>query len=74
MLPRLRDELGVSRRDAKAFLDHFDSAGLMLRRPDNTRPARRAALNGPRHRQFHPDIWYLCPAAIIYIRSREHLK
>jgi selenocysteine-specific elongation factor len=41
-LPRLRDALGVSRRDAKAFLDHFDSSGLTLRRPDDTRVLRAA--------------------------------
>lgn len=39
-LPRLRDELGVSRADAKAFLDHFDSTGLTLRRHDDARVAR----------------------------------
>jgi selenocysteine-specific elongation factor len=39
-LPTLRDELGVSRRDAKAFLDHFDSTGVTLRHPDNTRTLR----------------------------------
>jgi selenocysteine-specific elongation factor len=39
-LPRLRDELGVSRRDAKAFLDHFDGKGMTLRRPDDTRILR----------------------------------
>jgi selenocysteine-specific elongation factor len=40
-LPRLRDELGVSRADAKAFLDYFDSTGLTLRRADDTRTLRR---------------------------------
>ncbi len=40
-LARLRDELGVSRADAKAFLDYFDSAGLTLRRADDTRTLRR---------------------------------
>ena len=39
-LPRLRDELGVSRADAKAFLDYSDSAGLTLRRDDDTRILR----------------------------------
>jgi selenocysteine-specific elongation factor len=39
-LPQLRDQLGVSRRDAKAFLDYFDSAGLTLRRADDTRTLR----------------------------------
>jgi selenocysteine-specific elongation factor len=39
-LPGMRDALGVSRRDAKAFLDHFDSTGLTLRRPDDTRILR----------------------------------
>jgi selenocysteine-specific elongation factor len=39
-LPRLRDELGVSRADAKAFLDYFDSSGLTLRRDDDTRVLR----------------------------------
>ena len=39
-LPRLRDELGVSRADAKAFLDYFDSTGLTLRRHDNIRILR----------------------------------
>jgi selenocysteine-specific elongation factor len=39
-LPRLRDELGVSRADAKAFLDYFDSAGVTLRRHDDTRILR----------------------------------
>jgi selenocysteine-specific elongation factor len=41
-LPRLRDELGVSRRDAKAFLDHFDQTGLTIRHRDDTRTLRRA--------------------------------
>ncbi|HXA54519.1 MAG TPA: selenocysteine-specific translation elongation factor [Solirubrobacteraceae bacterium] len=40
-LPRLRDELGVSRADAKAFLDYFDSTGLTRRRADDTRTLRR---------------------------------
>jgi selenocysteine-specific elongation factor len=39
-LPRLRDELGISRADAKAFLDYFDSTGLTLRRHDNIRILR----------------------------------
>jgi selenocysteine-specific elongation factor len=39
-LPRLRDELGVSRADAKAFLDYFDTTGLTLRRHDDTRVLR----------------------------------
>ena len=39
-LPRLRDALGVSRADAKAFLDYFDSTGLTLRRHDDTRVLR----------------------------------
>ena len=39
-LPRLRDELGVSRAHAKAFLDYFDSSGLTLRRHDDTRVLR----------------------------------
>jgi len=39
-LPRLRDELGVSRADAKAFLDYFDSTRLTLRRDDDTRVLR----------------------------------
>ncbi|HZL49062.1 MAG TPA: SelB C-terminal domain-containing protein, partial [Solirubrobacteraceae bacterium] len=39
-LPRLRDELGASRADAKAFLDYFDSTGLTLRRHDNIRILR----------------------------------
>jgi selenocysteine-specific elongation factor len=39
-LPRLRDELGVSRADAKAFLDYFDSTGLTLRRHDDARVLR----------------------------------
>jgi selenocysteine-specific elongation factor len=41
-LPRLRNELGVSRADARAFLDYFDSAGLTLRRLDDTRVLRRS--------------------------------
>jgi len=43
-LARLRDELGVSRADAKAYLDYFDSSRLTLRRIDNTRVLR--ALRG----------------------------
>lgn len=42
-LPELRDRLGVSRAQAKAFLDHFDTAGVTLRRADDTRVLRRSA-------------------------------
>ena len=40
-LPGLRDRLGVSRRQAKAFLDYFDAVGLTRRRADDTRVLRR---------------------------------
>lgn len=39
-LPALRDRLGVSRREAKAFLDYFDAVGLTRRRADDTRVLR----------------------------------
>jgi hypothetical protein len=42
-LPGLRDRLGVSRRQAKAFLDYFDAVGLTRRRADDTRVLRRRA-------------------------------
>ncbi|MGH2894725.1 MAG: SelB C-terminal domain-containing protein, partial [Solirubrobacteraceae bacterium] len=42
-LPGLRDRLGVSRREAKAFLDYFDGIGVTRRRADDTRVLRRAA-------------------------------
>jgi selenocysteine-specific translation elongation factor len=40
-LPGLRDHLGVSRREAKAILDHFDRDRVTLRRADDTRILRR---------------------------------
>ena len=40
-LPELRDRLAVSRDQAKAFLDYFDSIALTRRRPDDTRVLRR---------------------------------
>ncbi len=40
-LPELRDRLSVSRNQAKAFLDYFDSIALTRRRPDDTRVLRR---------------------------------
>ncbi len=45
-LPGLRDRLGVSRREAKAYLDYFDAIGTTLRRADDTRVLRRAAPRG----------------------------
>ena len=42
-LPGLRDRLGVSRRQAKAFLDYFDAVGVTRRRADDTRVLRRRA-------------------------------
>jgi selenocysteine-specific elongation factor len=68
-LPALRDRLGVSRADAKAFLDYFDSAGVTLRRADDARVLRRRALTdrprsgvdrpgapgAERDRQGHPE-------------------
>lgn len=41
-LPELRDRLSVSRNQAKAFLDYFDSIALTRRRADDTRVLRRA--------------------------------
>ena len=43
-LPGLRDRLGVSRREAKAFLDYFDQIGVTRRRADDTRVLRRGAV------------------------------
>lgn len=43
-LPGLRDRLGVSRREAKAFLDYFDEIGLTRRRADDTRVLRRGTV------------------------------
>jgi selenocysteine-specific elongation factor len=42
-LPGLRDRLGVSRREAKAFLDYFDQIGVTRRRADDTRVLRHGA-------------------------------
>lgn len=42
-LPQLRDRLGGSRNQAKAFLDYFDGVGITVRRPDDRRVLRRAA-------------------------------
>jgi selenocysteine-specific elongation factor len=42
-LPGLRDRLGVSRREAKAYLDYFDEIGVTRRRADDTRVLRRVA-------------------------------
>ena len=39
-LPQLRDRLGGSRSQAKAFLDYFDGSGLTVRRPDDRRVLR----------------------------------
>lgn len=47
-LPALRDRLGVSRAEAKAFLDYFDRAGVTLRRADDTRVLRRRTRDRPR--------------------------
>jgi selenocysteine-specific elongation factor len=47
-LPALRDRLGGSRADAKAFLDYFDNAGVTLRRADDSRVLRRTARDRPR--------------------------
>jgi hypothetical protein len=43
-LPGLRDGLGISRREAKAFLDYFDAIGVTRRRADDTRVLRRGAV------------------------------
>jgi selenocysteine-specific elongation factor len=40
-LAQLRDELHTSRKFAQALLEHFDSAHVTLRRPDNSRVLRR---------------------------------
>jgi selenocysteine-specific elongation factor len=40
-LPQLRNKLGGSRADAKAFLDYFDGIGLTRRRADDARVLRR---------------------------------
>lgn len=42
-LPGLRDRLGTSRREAKAFLDFFDQIGVTRRRADDTRVLRHGA-------------------------------
>ena len=42
-LPRLRDELGTSRKFAQALLEHLDGARVTLRRPDDSRVLRRRA-------------------------------
>jgi selenocysteine-specific elongation factor len=42
-LPTLRDELGVSRADTKAFLDYFDNTRLTRRHADDTRTLRRSS-------------------------------
>ena len=46
-LPGLRDRLGMSRREAKAFLDYFDAAGVTRRRADDTRVLRAAPTGYP---------------------------
>ena len=53
-LPRLRDRLGVSRREAKAYLDYFDEIGVTRRRADDTRVLRRAAAVGSEARPPGP--------------------
>jgi len=40
-LPRLRDELGTSRKYAQALLEHLDGARITLRLPDDRRVLRR---------------------------------
>jgi selenocysteine-specific elongation factor len=42
-LSRLRDDLGTSRKFAQALLEHFDTARLTVRRPDDSRVLRRSA-------------------------------
>ena len=42
-LPALRDRLGSSRSQAKAFLDYFDTIGFTRRRPDDSRILRGRA-------------------------------
>jgi selenocysteine-specific elongation factor len=51
-LPGLRDRLGVSRREAKAFLDYFDAAGVTRRRPDASRVLRHRAGGAPPDRRI----------------------
>jgi hypothetical protein len=51
-LPGLRDRLGISRREAKAFLDYFDAAGVTRRRPDASRVLRDRADGGPSDRRI----------------------
>ncbi len=45
-LPALRDELGVSRRVAEAFLEHLDEARVTRRLADNTRVLGSRARSG----------------------------
>jgi selenocysteine-specific elongation factor len=40
-MPRLRDELGTSRKFAQALLEHLDAARVTLRLPDDRRVLRR---------------------------------
>ena len=51
-LPGLRDRLGISRREAKAFLDYFDAAGVTRRRPDDSRVLRNRPDGVPRDRRI----------------------
>ena len=54
-LPGLRDRLGVSRRQAKAFLDYFDAVGLTRRRADDTRVLRRGRRRPRSERWIRPS-------------------
>lgn len=45
-LGAVRDQLGVSRAQAKAFLDHLDSCGVTRRRADDARVLRSASALG----------------------------
>jgi len=45
-LPRLRDELGTSRKFARALLEHFDGVRVTRRLPDDSRVLRRYARRG----------------------------
>ena len=60
-LPGLRDRLGISRREAKAFLDYFDAAGVTRRRPDDSRVLRNRPDGVPRDRR--PRVRKLIAAA-----------
>ena len=51
-LPELRDRLGISRREAKAFLDYFDAAGVTRRRLDDSRVLRNRPAGPPGDRRI----------------------